>query len=137
MSRVFSSLAPLLQVYDMPTSLAFYCDALGFELISSNRTEPPFDWVLLRRDDVEVMLNTMYESDARPPAPDDARNAMHTDVTLYIGCADVDGLYAELRERAIALPPPTTAPYGMRQLGVTDPDGYGLCFQWPRPTSAT
>ncbi len=127
----FTGLAPLLQVFDMPTSLAFYCDALGFDRIGSNCSEPPFDWVLLRRDDVEVMLNTMYESDARPPTPDHARNAMHSDVTLYIGCADVDGLHAELLERGLALAPPTTAPYGMRQLGLTDPDGYALCFQWP------
>ncbi len=26
---------------------------------------------------------------------------------------------------------PTIAPYGMKQLSVTDPDGYELCFQWP------
>ena len=26
---------------------------------------------------------------------------------------------------------PKVAPYGMRQLYLTDPDGYGLCFQWP------
>jgi hypothetical protein len=27
--------------------------------------------------------------------------------------------------------PPKVAPYGMKQLYVTDPDGYILCFQWP------
>jgi glyoxylase I family protein len=26
---------------------------------------------------------------------------------------------------------PKVAPYGMKQLYVRDPDGYGLCFQWP------
>ena len=26
---------------------------------------------------------------------------------------------------------PKVAPYGMRQLWFKDPDGYGLCFQWP------
>jgi hypothetical protein len=26
---------------------------------------------------------------------------------------------------------PKVAPYGMRQLWFTDPDGYGLCFQYP------
>jgi uncharacterized glyoxalase superfamily protein PhnB len=25
-------MTPLLQVYDMPTSIKFYCEALGFEL---------------------------------------------------------------------------------------------------------
>jgi hypothetical protein len=25
---------------------------------------------------------------------------------------------------------PVIAPYGMKQLYLTDPDGYALCFQW-------
>jgi hypothetical protein len=25
---------------------------------------------------------------------------------------------------------PKVAPYGMKQLYVRDPDGYGICFQW-------
>ena len=126
-------LAPLLQVYDMPRSLSFYRDALGFGLVSSNCPEPPYDWVLLRRDDVEVMLNTMYEADNRPAAVDAVRNATHSDVTLYIGCPDVDALCAELRANGVAAGPPISAPYGMRQLSVSDPDGYALCFQWPVP----
>ena len=35
------------------------------------------------------MLNTMYEADDRPPAPDPARTAAHRDTTFYFGCADV------------------------------------------------
>lgn len=27
--------------------------------------------------------------------------------------------------------PPKVAPYGMRQLCAIDPDGYGICLQWP------
>jgi hypothetical protein len=25
---------------------------------------------------------------------------------------------------------PNVAPYGMKQMSLRDPDGYGLCFQW-------
>jgi hypothetical protein len=28
---------------------------------------------------------------------------------------------------------PKVAPYGMKQLYLTDPDGYLLCFQWASP----
>lgn len=47
MPVALSGIAPLLQVFDMPTSLAFYRDALGFEVVGSNCDEPPVDWVLL------------------------------------------------------------------------------------------
>jgi glyoxylase I family protein len=124
-------IAPLLQVYDMPASLAFYCGILGFALEQSNSTSPPYDWVLLRRGDAELMLNTMYEAEHRPAAPDAARTAAHRDVHLFFFAADVDAVYAHLTQRGVAADAPTVAPYGMKQLWASDPDGYGLCFQCP------
>jgi glyoxylase I family protein len=29
-------IAPLLEVFDMPTSIAFYCDVRGFEIVSTS-----------------------------------------------------------------------------------------------------
>jgi glyoxylase I family protein len=34
-------------------------------------------------------------------------------------------------EGGLDVPKPTIAPYGMKQLFLRDPDGFGLCFQWP------
>jgi glyoxylase I family protein len=129
-------MAPLLQVFDMPTSIAFYRDVLGFEVVSSANSGPPsqddhFGWALLRLNGVELMLNTAYEDDARPPAPDPARITAHDDTVIYFGCPDVDAAYAYLRERGVNVKAPTIAPYGMKQLYVADPDGFNLCFQWP------
>jgi glyoxylase I family protein len=42
-----------------------------------------------------------------------------------------DGAYATLRECGIAAKEPKIVYYGMKQVYVTDPDGYTLCFQWP------
>jgi uncharacterized glyoxalase superfamily protein PhnB len=46
-------------------------------------------------------------------------------------CPDLDGAYAHLLAEGVPAEPPKVAPYGMKQLYVTDPDGYVLCFQWP------
>jgi len=125
-------MAPLLQVFDMPTSIAFYRDTLGFEVVTTSKPRREhFDWALLRLNGVELMLNTAYEEDARPPAPDPARIAAHDDTCLYLGCPDVDSACAFLRARGVAAKEPKLAPYGMKQLYVSDPDGYSLCFQWP------
>src|ERR1700686_1947514 len=63
-------MAPLLQVYDMPTSIKFYCEVLGFEIVTTDgKPVPNCDWVLLRRNGVELMLNTAYEAHQRPPKP--------------------------------------------------------------------
>ena len=34
-------MAPLLQVFDMPNSLKFYCDGLGFEVVANELTPLP------------------------------------------------------------------------------------------------
>ncbi len=124
---------PLVQVYDMPASVKFYRDQLGFEVVSTSPVLGPdkFHWCLLRLGSAEIMLNTAYEfDDERPVPPDHARVAAHEDTCLYFGCPDVDGAYEELREKGVAVKPPTVAPYGMKQMGLKDPDGYALCFQW-------
>ena len=125
-------MAPLFQVFDMPASIVFYRDILGFKVVStSNPGEDRFDWALLTLGSTELMLNTAYEEDARPSRPDPARIAAHNDTGLYFGCPDVDAAYAYLSTCGINVEEPKVAPYGMKQLYVTDPDGYILCFQWP------
>jgi glyoxylase I family protein len=126
-------LAPLLQVFDMPAAIHFYRDIIGFEVVSTSRPGEHFDWALLRLNGVELMLNTAYEQDARPSAPDPARVAAHGDAALYFGCEDVDAAYRHLRGQGLHVKEPAVAPYGMKQLYLSDPDGYVLCFQWPAP----
>jgi len=125
---------PLLQVHDMPTSLRFYRDVLGFEVVSTSPRirEDYFHWVWLKHGQAEVMLNTAYESDEERPAERDAaRTAAHEDTCLYFGCPDVEGSYEELRSKGAPVQKPRVAPYGMIQMYLRDPDGYALCYQWP------
>ena len=61
---------------------------------------------------------------------DEARVAAHGDTGLFIGCPDVDAAYEELRARGVDVKKPHVAAYGMKQMSLRDPDGYGLCFQW-------
>ena len=126
---------PLFHVYDVPTSIAFYRDALGFEVVQTSEpfseAKDDFGWAMLRLNGVELMLNNAYENNIRPPAPDPARTAAHSDTSLYIGCPDVDAAYLHLCAKGIAAEKPRVAYYGMKQVYFHDPDGYTLCFQWP------
>jgi len=126
-------MSPLLQVYDMPSSVRFYRDLLGFELISQSPfyQEGLFHWCLLRRDGIELMLNTAYDEGERPPVPDPVRNLGHDDTCLYFGCPDVDAAYQHFISHGVDVVPPKVAHYGMKQLYLKDPDGFGICFQWP------
>lgn len=100
------------------------------------RSEVMFHWALLRRNGIELMLNTAYDEGERPASPDRARVAAHEDTGLFFSCPDVDAIYAHLRAKGAAKEAPKVTWYGMRQLSITDPDGYGLCFQWPAKQDA-
>jgi len=128
-------IALLLQVFDMPTSVRFYRDLLGFEVVHrspalSERADD-VNWTMLRLNGAILMLNTACEPEFRPAAPDPARIAAHSDIGLYFDCPDVDAAYRQLREMGIETKEPRVAPYGMKQLYFSDPDGYILCFQRP------
>jgi catechol 2,3-dioxygenase-like lactoylglutathione lyase family enzyme len=127
-------LAPLLQVFDMPVSILFYRDILGFELVdAAPKTEDDhFDWALLRLDGYEIMLNTAYEAQDRPVQPDAARMAAHHDTAIYFGCPDIEGTYQLILSRGWRIAPPHITGYGFRSIELKDPDGYILVFHWPQ-----
>ncbi len=129
-----TDLCPLLQVFDMLESVRFYCTHLGFTIDAQSPAietpYPHFNWALLKRGAVQLMLNTAYEGGDRPASRDAARIAAHADTILYFGCPDVDGAYRQLKDAGLALDPPVVAPYGMKQLTFPDPDGYAICLQW-------
>jgi uncharacterized glyoxalase superfamily protein PhnB len=85
---------------------------------------------MLELNDSTIMLNTAYDPDDQPDSPNQGRWSGHSDTCIYFGCPDVDGAYEFLLSKGIDVKPPAVAPYGMKQLYLTDPDGYGLCFQW-------
>jgi glyoxylase I family protein len=122
------SLTPLIQVFDMPTSVAFYRDVLGFEMIMQSSPGDDCDWCCLKLDNTYLMLNTGYDREDRPPTPEPTRVASHDDTGLFF-MADPDEVYEHLIAKGINVKPPRVASYGMKQLYLKDPDNYGLCFQ--------
>ena len=126
--------APLVQVFDMPKSIRFYRDLLGFTVTGKSKamSDDPdnVNWVMLDLGGATIMLNTAYDPDGVPEAPDAARWSGHEDTCLYFGCPDVDSAYQYLVSRGLEISPPKVASYGMKQLYLKDPDGFGICFQW-------
>ena len=124
MALDFDALCPLLQVFDMPTSVKFYCEVLGFELTGNSpivhgRDGDYFHWCMLRRGATTIMLNTAYDEGERPPTPDATRFAAHSDTALFFGCSDVDAFYNQL------------LPLGINVLEKPNTTAYNLSFQSP------
>jgi glyoxylase I family protein len=127
-------LTPLVQVFDMIESARFYCELLGFELVEKSpeveTAEGRFShWMWLRKDGVELMLNTAYDANERPASRELERWRGHGDIGFYIECADVDAVHASLVARGLAADSPQQMRYGMKSFTVRDPDGYAITFQ--------
>jgi catechol 2,3-dioxygenase-like lactoylglutathione lyase family enzyme len=124
-------MSPMLSVFDMPTSLKFYCDVLGWRVSTTQGAPAPnSDWAYLTLNGMDLWLKSAYEQSARPPKPEPQRVAAHHDATLYFGCPDVDAAYEYLKAAGANVQAPVVAGFGLRQVYVSDPDGYLLCFQW-------
>jgi catechol 2,3-dioxygenase-like lactoylglutathione lyase family enzyme len=135
MSIKITYLTPLIQVFNMPRSLAFYRDILGFEVVMDSGNGDDSSWIWIRKDDCSLMLNDQYEPGDVPDAPPTERVRWHDDTALYLGCEDVDGAHEYLVSKGLSVEPPHVASYGMKQLNLKDPDGYNICFQWQAATS--
>jgi glyoxylase I family protein len=124
-------LTPLIGVFDMPRALAFYRDTLGFSVVFASPEVETAEgqcshYMWLRFGQAEIMLNTQYDSNERPPQPPENRSR---DAVFYIHCSDVELAYQELTSRGLKAEPPKLAPYGLKRFSVEDPDGYTIVFQ--------
>ncbi|PYS86743.1 MAG: glyoxalase [Acidobacteria bacterium] len=123
-------MCPLISAFNMPRSLAFYRDVLGFEIVADSGNGDDSSWVWIRLNDTDLMLNDQYEPGHVPESPPSDRQKWHHDTCLYFD-ADPDAVHEYLISKGLDLKPPMDAPYGMRQLYLNDPDGYNICFQRP------
>lgn len=111
----FHSVSPFLASEDLPVSLAFYLDKLGFTL--AWEWGQPVELAAVCHDEVELTLAS--RADAKPDGIS----------RLYLHIDGIDDYHAQLLDAGVVI---TVAiadrPYGMRDFSVTDPAGNVLCF---------
>ncbi|WP_342328172.1 VOC family protein [Pedobacter sp. FW305-3-2-15-E-R2A2] len=125
--------APLLSVFNMPASVRFYRDLLGFDLVQTDdkpERKDDFQWALLRLNGIELMLEPRGEKSCPKPITANAWLDRH-DMSIYFGCKELDKVYTYLSSNGVDVQEPSTTSYGFKALYVRDPDGFLLVFHWP------
>lgn len=69
------------------------------------------------------LLNTAYDPDDVPAAPDAARGNGHQDTCESFGCPGADAAYEHLVAKGVAVNPSKVAWYGLKQLHLPNPEG--------------
>lgn len=107
----FSGLAPILNVSNIPRSIDFYVNLLGFQQDWAWGDPPTFASV--SRDDVCIFLCQGAQG--------------QSGMWLSIFVHDVDALYAMYKDKDVNIrQAPTNFAWGMREMNIEDPDGHRL-----------
>jgi uncharacterized glyoxalase superfamily protein PhnB len=113
-----TSIVPMLATTDIPETVRFYQERLGFECKSQME-----GWACLERDGVELMLSA-------PNAHLPFEKPLLTG-SLYFRLShadEVDELWAKVRGETPAVYPIEDFEYGMREFAIRDNNGYILQF---------
>ena len=128
-----SGIAPFFIVADVPATLAFYRDMLGFEVKFRGPTPDDEFFGIVRRDGATLMFKALgVVSDGREvvvePLPNFKRKPAFS-WDAYLEVADPDALAAEFASRGVRFSVPLrTGDDGLRGFVIEDIDGYGLYF---------
>jgi uncharacterized glyoxalase superfamily protein PhnB len=108
--------ATVFVVSDIAKSIAYYGDALGFQ-VTFQYGEPLF-YACLSRDEVALHLLAASKTKQLPG---------HGSICVFV--KDVDAIHAELVKRgAKVIKPPQDYAYGMRDFDLVDLDGNRLIY---------
>lgn len=125
----WDALTPMLCVSDVTASVEFYRDRLGFQLDGQYDHEGTVFWSHLSRDGARLMVTLGHDHDeAGESIPLQRAPGQHRDVLLYIYCPDAAEVREELVARGVEASELTVQFYGLREFGVTDPDGFQVFF---------
>lgn len=117
-----------LKVADLDKALSFYCNILGFELVTTYGNDAAF--ISAGGYHHHIGLNTWYSKNA-PPAPLRAAGLFHTAI-LYPSRRDLAIAYKRLLEAGYPLT--GSADHGVSEaLYLNDPDQNGVELYWDRP----
>lgn len=122
-SRALQHHATVLLVESVPETIAYYRDALGFEIELYDTIPDHYAFAL--RDNCSVHFAHWDGVAPRPNSADVPPDMFD----LYVYVEDVDGLHTELVDRgADVIQAPTRQGYGTYEIRVRDPNGYILAF---------
>jgi catechol 2,3-dioxygenase len=117
-----------LKVSDLERSLAFYCDLLGFELITKYGTEAAF--ISAGGYHHHIGLNTWMSKGGNPP-PQNTTGLFHTAI-VYPTRKDLAAILERLRIEKYPLT--GASDHGVSEaLYLDDPDKNGVELYWDRP----
>ena len=116
---------PVLYVESIELCLRFWVDQLGFEKTVEVPEGDKLGFVILVKDQAEVMLQS-YAS-AEKDVPSLANEFKRSATFLFVEVPDLDEILPKFKGFEVVMPERKTF-YGMREISVREPGGHIICF---------
>jgi len=128
---LISGISPFFIVNDVPTSLSFYRDRLGFEITFQGPEPDDIFFGIVRRGGAQILLKAIGVA----PMPNYTRDIKQGIARwdAFVSVPDPDALAAEFASRNVEFfEPLKDTDDGLRGFELKDADGYLLFFGRPR-----
>ena len=126
-----SGISPFFIVNDVPSSLSFYRDRLGFEITFQGPVPEDIFFGIVRRGRAQILLKAVGVA----PVPNYTRDVKQGIARwdAFVAVPDPDALAAEFASRKVEFSEPLKDTHdGLRGFELKDADGYVLFFGRPR-----
>jgi len=124
-------ISPFFIVKDVPTSLAFYRDKLGFEITFQGPDPADIFFGIVRRGGAQILMKAVGVAPVPNYTRDIEQGIARWDA--YVDVPDPDALAAEFASRGVEFFEPLQDTHdGLRGFELEDADGYVLFFGRPR-----
>lgn len=126
-----AGISPFFIVNDVPSSLSFYRDRLGFQVTFEGPEPDDIFFGIVRRDGAQILMKAVGVA----PVPNYTRDIKQGTARwdAYVDVPDPDALAAEFASRNVEFSEPLKDTHdGLRGFELKDADGYVLFFGRPR-----
>jgi catechol 2,3-dioxygenase-like lactoylglutathione lyase family enzyme len=126
-----AGIAPLFIVKDVPATLAFYRDRLGFDIMFQGPEPDDIFFGMVRRGSAMLMFKDVGVEPVPNYTRDIKQGIARWDAYMYV--PDPDALAAEFSSRNVEFSVPLSDTHdGLRGFEIKDANGYVLFFGRPR-----
>jgi catechol 2,3-dioxygenase-like lactoylglutathione lyase family enzyme len=126
-----NAISPFFIVRDVPASIAFYRDRLGFDTTFQGPAPDDIFFGIVRRGGAQILLKAVGVEPQPNPTRDIKQGIARWDA--FVEAPDPDALAAEFASRDVEFVEPLEdTDDGLRGFAIKDADGYVLFFGRPR-----
>lgn len=124
---MYKNITTNLMVESVDTSVNFYQEILGFEVVASVPAKnQELQFAILAKDSVTLMLQEKNNLGEEYPIL--ATEKIRPSITLYITIENFEDFYIAIKKSYPIYTEKHTTFYGSKEFAITDPDGYVLTF---------